>query len=75
MWGSAKAEPSKEQDYSEDSNADTDGNFVLTFDNKIVEIQTTAETNPFNYKDFNFLLKLAQSGTQQLFKLQKKALN
>ena len=70
-----KGRPVLDLDYAEDSNADTDGNFVLTFDNKIVEIQATAETNPFNYKDFNFLLKLAQSGTQQLFKLQKKALS
>ena len=42
-------------DYEEDSNAETDGNFVMTSNNGIVEIQTTAEEKPFkknNFKDF-----------------------
>ncbi len=69
-----KGSPVLDLDYSEDSNAETDANFVLTSDNRIIEIQATAETNPFYYKDFNFLMKLAQAGTKKLFELQKIAL-
>ena len=61
-------------DYVEDSDADTDGNFVLTEQNGIVEIQTTAEKNPFNKQQFLNLLNLAEIGTNHIFKIQRKAL-
>ena len=61
-------------DYEEDSNAETDGNFVLTEQNGIVEIQTTAEKNPFNKQQFLNLLNLAEIGTNDIFKIQRKAL-
>ena len=61
-------------DYVEDSDADTDGNFVLTEQNGIVEIQTTAEKNPFNKQQFLNLLNLAEIGTNDIFKIQRKAL-
>ena len=61
-------------DYEEDSDADTDGNFVLTEQNGIVEIQATAEKNPFNKQQFLNLLHLAEIGTNDIFKIQRKAL-
>ena len=61
-------------DYEEDSNAETDGNFVMTATNKIVEIQTTAEDKPFNKEQFKKLLNLAELGTNYIFKIQKNAL-
>jgi len=61
-------------DYEEDSNAETDGNFVMTATNKIVEIQTTAEEKPFNKEQFLKLLTIAELSTKKLFKIQKEAL-
>ena len=61
-------------DYEEDSNADTDGNFVLTATNRIVEIQTTAEEKPFSKEQFQKLLNMAELSTKQIFKIQKNAL-
>ena len=61
-------------DYEEDSNAEADGNFVLTEQNGIVEIQTTAEKSPFNKNQFLELLNLAESGTKSIFKIQREAL-
>ena len=62
-------------DYDEDSNAETDGNFVMTANNGIVEIQTTAEEKPFNKEQFLKLLELAEIGTKNIFKIQRQALN
>ena len=61
-------------DYDEDSNAETDGNFVMTSNNGIVEIQTTAEKKPFNKEQFQTLLNLAEISTKNIFKIQKDAL-
>ena len=61
-------------DYEEDSNADTDGNFVMTSGNGIVEIQATAEEKPFNKKQFLQLLNLAESSAKHIFQIQKNAL-
>ena len=61
-------------DYDEDSSAQTDGNFVMTYNNGIVEIQTTAEQKPFNKEQFYKLLDLAEFGTKSIFKIQREAL-
>ncbi len=61
-------------DYEEDSHAEVDMNFVLTDDNKIVEIQGTAEGAPFDESQFNELLSLAKDGIAQLIAKQKQAL-
>ena len=58
-------------DYEEDSSAETDGNFVMTFNNGIVEIQTTAEEKPFNREQFQRLLNLAETSTKNIFKIQR----
>ena len=61
-------------DYEEDSSAETDGNFVLTASQGIVEIQTTAEQFPFMKKQFLNLLNLAEVGTNTIFKIQRNAI-
>ena len=61
-------------DYAEDSSAEVDANFVLTGKGGIVEIQGTAEQEPFSEAQFNSMLKLAQKGSGELTLMQKKAL-
>lgn len=61
-------------EYTEDSNAQADSNFVLTGKGGIVEIQGTAEQNPFSEDQFNELLRLARKGVTELTAAQKKAL-
>lgn len=61
-------------DYNEDSNAQVDANFVLTESGKIVEIQGTAEENPFSKEEYVELMNLAYEGINQLTKYQKEAI-
>ncbi|MBM3502235.1 MAG: ribonuclease PH [Alphaproteobacteria bacterium] len=61
-------------DYAEDSTAEADANFVLTSGGKIVEIQGTAEREPFSDGQFRELMKLAKDGVADLAILQRKAL-
>jgi ribonuclease PH len=72
--GIRKNEEILDLDYEEDSDAETDGNFVLTEQNGIVEIQATAEKNPFNKQQFLNLLDLAEIGTKKIFRIQRIAL-
>ena len=60
-------------DYAEDSEADTDANFVMTGDGRIVEVQGTAEKEPFSEEQFLTLLALARRGIGKLVDLQKMA--
>ena len=59
-------------DYSEDSTAEVDLNIVKTGSDGYVEIQGTAEQKPFNNKQLDGLLKLADKGIKELITLQKK---
>jgi ribonuclease PH len=61
-------------DYEEDSAADTDANFVITGKGGIVEIQGTAEKDPFSQEQFLELLDLARAGCTDLKAIQEKAL-
>lgn len=56
-------------DYSEDSRADTDANFVMTADGRWVEIQSTAEGSPFVLEHFLEMTELARKGGKLLFDL------
>jgi ribonuclease PH len=60
-------------DYAEDSEADTDANFVMTGDGRIVEVQGTAEKEPFSEEQLLSLLALARKGVGKLVDLQKMA--
>lgn len=61
-------------DYAEDSSAQADTNFVLTESGKIVEIQGTAEGQPFDESQFAELMRLARKGIGELIAKQKEAL-
>ncbi len=61
-------------DYAEDSNAEADANFVLTGEGGIVEIQGTAEKDPFSEAAFLELLELAKKGVGELTTAQRMAL-
>jgi len=60
-------------DYAEDSEAETDANFVMSGGGNIVEIQATAERTPFSEDQFLALLALARKGIGKLVDLQKLA--
>ena len=60
-------------DYAEDSEADTDANFVMTGAGNLVEIQGTAEKTPFSEEQFLELMALARKGIGKLVDLQKMA--
>jgi len=61
-------------EYSEDSNADVDLNVVKTGSGGYVEIQGTAEQMPFDDKQMDAMLKLADKGIKQLITLQKNTI-
>jgi ribonuclease PH len=60
-------------DYAEDSEAETDANFVMSGNGNIVEIQATAERTPFSEEQLLALLSLARKGISKLVDLQKMA--
>ncbi|MBW7884518.1 MAG: ribonuclease PH [Caldilineaceae bacterium] len=60
--------------YSMDQNASTDMNVVMTSDGRFVEIQGTAEQEPFSRAALNAMLLLAEHGIRQLFEIQKSVL-
>jgi len=60
--------------YEEDYQAEVDFNVVMTDKNEFVEIQGTAEGNPFSKENADDLLALAQQGIAKLFKIQKQTL-
>jgi ribonuclease PH len=60
--------------YIEDSEADVDMNIVVTGSGKFIEIQGTAEREPFSREQMDQMLILAESGIKQLFAIQQAAL-
>jgi ribonuclease PH len=67
--------PVLDLDYAEDSAADTDANFVMTGEGKIIEVQGTAEKTPFSEEELMALLALARKGIGKLVDLQKLAVS
>ena len=65
--------PVLDLDYAEDSEAETDANFVMTGDGRIIEVQGTAEKTPFTQDEFLALMALARKGVARLVDLQKLA--
>ncbi len=68
-------EPILDLNAEEDCKAETDANFVMTDKKTIIEIQGTAEHNPFSVNQLNTMLDLAASGVGKLITLQKNVLN
>jgi ribonuclease PH len=71
--GIFRGQPVLDLDYAEDSEADTDANFVMTGDGRIIEVQGTAEKTPFSQDEFLALMELARKGVARLVDLQKMA--
>ena len=72
--GIYKGLPVSDLDYAEDSEADTDANFVMTGKGGICEIQGTAEAEPFSEDELMKLMGLAKTSIAELVALQKKAI-
>ena len=72
--GMLDGKPALDLDYEEDSTADVDMNIIMTGDGRFIEVQGTAEKEPFTRADMEKLLALAQGGVKELIAIQKKAL-
>jgi ribonuclease PH len=72
--GMVAGEPLLDLNYIEDSSAEVDMNFVVTSSGRFVEVQGTAEAEPFTCSDMDKMRDLALSGVKQLFDFQQKAL-
>ena len=72
--GIVAANPLLDLDYAEDSSADVDMNFVITGTGRFVEVQGTAEEEPFSLEQLDELRDLALQGCAQLASLQKQSL-
>jgi ribonuclease PH len=66
--------PVLDLDYVEDSACDTDMNVVMTGNGGFVEVQGTAEGQPFSQQDMNAMLSLADKGIKELVAAQKAVL-
>ncbi|MBY6064521.1 ribonuclease PH [Pseudidiomarina sediminum] len=66
--------PVADLDYPEDSKAETDMNVVMTEAGKLIEVQGTAEGEPFSFEEMNDMLDLARHAIRELMDLQKQAL-
>ena len=67
-------QPVADLDYAEDSEAGTDGNFIMTGRGKIIEVQMSAEGATFSREQMNKLMDLAEAGVAQLVEAQKAAI-
>ncbi|KPF70300.1 ribonuclease PH [beta proteobacterium AAP99] len=72
--GMVDGAPRLDLEYEEDSACDADMNIVMTADQRLIEVQGTAEGAPFSRVDLDTLLDLAAQGCDTLFALQKAAL-
>jgi len=62
-------------DYAEDSSAEVDMNVVMTGDGRLVEVQATAEQEPFSRERLDELLGLAEGGIERIAAAQEDAAN
>jgi ribonuclease PH len=72
--GIFKGKPLLDLNYEEDSNAEVDMNFVITGKGKFVEVQGTAEEEPFSFEELVAMKDLALKGARALKKIQKEIL-
>jgi ribonuclease PH len=72
--GIYKGTPVTDLDYPEDSDCDTDMNVIMTGTGGLVEIQGTAEGEPFTRTQMNTLVDLAETGIRELVARQKAAI-
>jgi ribonuclease PH len=62
-------------DYDEDSNAETDMNFIMNDEGNFIELQGTAEEGSFSHDELNKMTALASKGIKKIIEIQKEALN
>ena len=62
-------------DYQEDSNAETDMNFIINDEGNFIEIQGTAEKGAFSQNELNKMIVLATEGVKSIIEIQKEVLN
>ena len=62
-------------DYEEDSNAETDMNFIMDDEGNFIEVQGTAEKGSFSKEELNKMIILATESIKSIIEIQKKALN
>ena len=62
-------------DYEEDSNAETDMNFIMNDEGNFIEIQGTAEEGSFSQNELNEMVALATQGIKDIIAIQKNTLN
>lgn len=72
--GIVAGEPVLDLNYIEDSGAEVDMNFVMTSSGRLVEVQGTAEAEPFTFQEMDAMRSLAAAGIERLFAMQKEAL-
>ena len=72
--GIYQGEPVTDLDYPEDSDCDTDMNVIMTGSGGLVEIQGTAEGEPFTRAQMNTLVDMAEAGIRELVARQKAAI-
>lgn len=72
--GIVEGEPMLDLCYEEDYKAEVDMNVVMTADGRFIEIQGTAEGEPFARETLHNLLSLAEKGIKELFKIQKEVI-
>lgn len=72
--GIIKGEPILDLDYDEDSGADVDMNIIMTGKGRFIEVQGTAEKDPFSKNDMTRLITLAENGIKELIRVQRRAL-
>jgi len=72
--GIVAGQPLLDLEYVEDSGADTDMNIVMTEKGKFIEVQGTAEADPFDRQQLDKMLSLAEKGILELNELQRSAL-
>jgi ribonuclease PH len=72
--GIVDGEPRLDLSYLEDSSAEVDMNVVMTGSGKFVEVQGTAETEPFGMKGLQEMLALAEAGIREIVSIQKEVL-
>ena len=73
--GIVNGEPKLDLNYEEDSSAGTDANFVMDDKSELIEIQCSAEKQPFSKKEFEIMYSLASKGIQKIIEIQKSAVN
>ena len=71
--GVVDGRPLLDLDYAEDSTAETDMNVVMTADGRLVEVQATAEREPFTREELDLMIDLGASGIEEIMAAQNEA--